>query len=70
VVIGEKAFQRMVSQILVAMKSEIPDPNPYPLLNISSNIIIIYPAKVNYNIIKIAFPAPIISISPYIPEVT
>jgi hypothetical protein len=30
VVIGEKAFQTMVSQILVAMKREIPDPNPYP----------------------------------------
>lgn len=47
VVIGEKAFHNMVSQMLVAMKSEIPLPNPYPLLNISSNIIMMYPAKVN-----------------------
>jgi hypothetical protein len=31
VVIGEKAFHTIVSQILVAMKSEIPLPNPYPL---------------------------------------
>jgi len=29
-VMGEKAFQTIVSQILVAMKSEIPDPSPYP----------------------------------------
>jgi len=29
-VIGENDFQRMISQMLVAMKSEIPDPRPYP----------------------------------------
>jgi len=29
-VIGEKHFQIMVSQILVAMNKEIPDPRPYP----------------------------------------
>jgi len=29
-VIGENAFHIMVSQMLVAMKSEIPDPSPYP----------------------------------------
>ena len=27
-VVGEKAFQMMLSQILVAMKREIPDPSP------------------------------------------
>lgn len=68
VVIGEKAFQRIVSQTLVAIKSEIPLPNPYPFYSISSSIIIMYPAKVNYMIINMAFPAPTYSISPYIPE--
>jgi hypothetical protein len=29
-VTGENDFQRMVSQMLVAMKREIPDPRPYP----------------------------------------
>jgi len=29
-VIGEKDFQRMFSQMFVAIKSEIPDPSPYP----------------------------------------
>lgn len=29
-VAGENAFQTIVSQILVAIKSEIPDPRPYP----------------------------------------
>lgn len=28
-VVGEKAFQIMVSQMLVAMNSEIPEPRPY-----------------------------------------
>ena len=28
IVIGEKLFHRIFSQMLVAMKSEIPDPNP------------------------------------------
>jgi len=36
-VIGEKDFHTMVSQTLVAMNKEIPDPSPYPLDNISSN---------------------------------
>jgi hypothetical protein len=30
VVMGEKAFHKIVSQTLVAMKREIPLPNPYP----------------------------------------
>jgi len=28
IVIGEKDFHRMISQMLVAMKREIPDPRP------------------------------------------
>jgi len=65
---GEKAFQTMVSQILVAMNREIPDPSPYPFYNISSSRMIIYPANVSWMIIRIAFPAPTDSMSPYIPE--
>ena len=29
-VVGENAFQMIDSQILVAMKREIPEPRPYP----------------------------------------
>ena len=29
-VTGEKHFQRMLSQMFVAIKREIPDPRPYP----------------------------------------
>jgi hypothetical protein len=43
-VIGEKLLQRMFSQMFVAMKSEIPDPIPYPFYKSSSNKITITPA--------------------------
>jgi hypothetical protein len=46
-VIGENDFQTMVSQTLVAINNEIPDPNPYPFDNISSNKMIMYEAKVS-----------------------
>jgi len=46
-VIGEKDFHKIVSQTLVAMNKEIPDPNPYPFDNISSNKMIMYDAKVS-----------------------
>jgi hypothetical protein len=58
-VIGENAFQIMLSQMLTAMNKEIPDPRPYPFYNISSSIKIMIDAKTNWRIIKIAFPAPI-----------
>lgn len=64
IVIGEKHFQIIVSQILVAINNEIPEPSPYPFYNNSSNMITTIPAKVNYKMIKSAFPAPILSISP------
>lgn len=35
-VAGEKAFQTIVSQMFVAMNSEIPEPNPYPFLKMMS----------------------------------
>lgn len=68
IVIGEKHFQIIVSQIFVAINNEIPDPRPYPFYNNSSNIMTTIPANVNYKIINNAFPAPILSISPYPPE--
>jgi len=46
-VIGENDFHTMVSQTLVAMNNEIPEPNPYPFDNISSKRIMIYEAKVS-----------------------
>lgn len=67
---GEKALQRMFSQMLVAMKREIPEPNPYPLLIISSSMRTTIPAKVSWIMIIKALPAPNLSISPYIPDQT
>jgi len=46
-VIGENDLQKMFSQILEAMKSEIPWPNPYPFYKRSSNKIQIIPATTN-----------------------
>lgn len=40
-VIGENDFHTIVSQTLVAINNEIPDPNPYPFDNISSKRMII-----------------------------
>ena len=44
-VIGLKDFQRMLSQMLVAMNKEIPDPMPYPFCMSSSRRITRIPAK-------------------------
>jgi len=53
------------------MKSEIPEfPNPYPFERSSSRRMTTTPEKVSYITIKIAFPDPILSSSPYIPEYT
>jgi len=47
IVIGENDFQRIFSQILVAINKEIPLPKPYPLLNSSSSIMTTTAANVN-----------------------
>jgi len=39
-VIGENDFHKIVSQTLVAINNEIPEPNPYPFDNISSKSMI------------------------------
>ncbi len=64
---GLNDCHNMPSHTLTAINNEIPDPNPYPSYNISSNNITITPAKNNYNIISITVVNPILSISPYIP---
>jgi hypothetical protein len=47
-VIGEKDFHMMLSQILIAMKSDVPlDPIPYPLDNNSSIMIMMTAEKTN-----------------------
>lgn len=47
-VIGEKAFHMMFSQILMAMKREVPElPIPYPLESNSSIMIMITAEKTN-----------------------
>lgn len=56
--------------MLVAMKSEIPDPKPYPFWRSSSRQITIIPAKHSWRIIRIAFPTPSWPTLPYIPERT
>lgn len=43
-VVGLKAFHTMVSQMLVAMKREIPEPRPYPFWSSSSSSRTIMPA--------------------------
>jgi hypothetical protein len=47
IVIGENDFQIIFSQILVAMKREIPLPSPYPLLSMSSSNRTIIPENTN-----------------------
>jgi len=64
IVMGLKAFQRMFSQMLVAMKREMPDPIPYPAWSISSSMMTTHPAKVNWSTIIIALPKPISSMVP------
>lgn len=43
-VVGLKAFHTMVSQMLVAMNKEIPEPRPYPFWSSSSSSRTIMPA--------------------------
>lgn len=68
IVIGEKLFQSMFSQMLVAMNKEIPEPKPYPFYSNSSNKITITPAKKSCINIKIALIGPRSESSPYIPD--
>lgn len=67
IVIGEKDFQIMFSQILVAMNSEIPLPKPYPLLSMSSRSNTTIPANTSCPKINRQFPNPIVLTSPYYP---
>lgn len=70
-VMGEKDFHMMFSQMLMAIKREVPDvPTPYPLDRSSSIMIITTAENTNYTIMRIAFPAPNLSRSPYIPDHT
>jgi len=66
---GEKQFHRTVSAILMAMKRLVPEfPIPYPFDIISSRRIVTIAAKTSWRIIRMALPAPITAISPYIPD--
>lgn len=56
-VAGEKALQTIVSQMLVAMKSEIPEPRPYPFCSNSSNNNTIRPATNNWKIQQVEIRA-------------
>jgi len=59
IVIGEKLFQRMISQMFVAINSEIPLPRPYPFYSSSSRSNTIMPAIESYATIKIEGISPI-----------
>lgn len=48
-VVGLNAFHTMVSQILVAMKREMPEPRPYPFWSSSSKSRTIKPATKSYS---------------------
>lgn len=70
-VMGEKDFHMILSQMLIAMNNDVPEfPIPYPFDNNSSIMIIKTVENTNYIIIKMAFPAPNLSNSPYIPDHT
>ena len=57
-------------QILVAMKSEIPEPRPYPFWRSSSKHMTMIPAKQSWMIIRMALPTPSWLTLPYMPERT
>lgn len=44
-VMGENDFHRMISQMFVAMKREIPEPRPYPFWRSSSRRMTMMPAR-------------------------
>lgn len=48
-VVGLNAFHTIVSQILVAMKREMPEPRPYPFWSSSSKSRTIKPATKSYS---------------------
>jgi len=69
-VVGEKDFQMMLSHTLVAMKSEIAEPRPYPFWRSSSRQMTMMPEKKSWLMMSIALPAPRSLTSPYMPEST
>ncbi len=70
IVIGDNAFQNIISQMLVAINNDIPEPIPYPFYNISSKYNTRMHEMVNYKISNNAFHVPIYYIVPYIPDIT
>lgn len=67
-VTGENDFQRIVSQMFVAMNREIPDPNPYPLFSSSSSISTMNPAIKSYRRIRTDLTKPSSPTGPYMPD--
>ena len=57
-VVGKKAFHMIVSQMLVAMKREMPDPRLYPFCSSLSNVSTMRPEHKSCAMIKMALPAP------------
>jgi hypothetical protein len=68
IVIGLSERQTIFYEILTAIKSEIPEPNPYPFCSISSSRITMKPEAVSWMIINIALPIPISETEPYAPD--
>ena len=66
-VLGEKAFQMMFSQMLVAINREIPDPRPYPLDRSSSRSMTINEAETSCRMSNKQTPAPRDEGEPYMP---
>lgn len=68
IVIGEKLFHKMISQMFVAINSEIPEPRPYPFWSNSSNKSTITPAIDSWATMSMDLITPSSSTCPYMPE--
>ena len=69
-VVGENAFHMIVSQMFVAINSEIPEPRPYPFCRSSSSKMTIRAATTSCKIRSKHTPAPNSLGGPYMPVST
>jgi hypothetical protein len=67
-VMGLSDRHTIFSEMLTAMKSEIPEPSPYPFCSMSSSSITMNPEAVSCMMMSIALPTPISETDPYAPD--
>ena len=68
-VVGDKAFEQIVSQMLVAMKREKPEPRSLPLERSSTRMRTIIQATKSWMTIKQQISVPIYAGSPFVPVI-